>query len=167
MKVISIVGASGSGKTTLIKKLIPELKKKRLNVAVIKHTSGKIQSNKKGKDSEIFFNAGCSAVAVLSEKETAVRLRKYPLKKLLALFGEYDLVITEGFKKEKFPKIEVIKNSSRRLAMGPPVIAVVGDGDTKIGAPFFKNKEITKISDFIIKICRRQIAYSEVLFFDV
>lgn len=52
VKIISIVGESGAGKTTLMKKLVPELEKKGLEIVVMKHTSGRIRFDKKGKDSK-------------------------------------------------------------------------------------------------------------------
>ncbi len=167
MKVISIVGKSGSGKTTLIRKLIPELKKHGLKIAVIKHTNSKIQFDKKGKDSDMIFNSVCDAVAVLSDDEIAIRVKSLTLDKLLKFFfatGEstsggkdYDLVITEGFKKERFPKIEVCNSKTKKTICSKKnnLVAIIGNKKLGYNLPairHFKLTEIKAIAKFVLDI---------------
>ena len=65
-KVLGIVGWSGSGKTTLIIKLIPELNRRGLKVATLKHAHHNFDVDKPGKDSYEHRKAGASEVIVSS-----------------------------------------------------------------------------------------------------
>jgi len=102
--ILSIVGKSNSGKTTLIEKLIPVLVSKGLKVAVVKHAHKGFELDIEGKDSERIFRAGAD-VAIVSDDKLALIQRKGDLKKVLNLLNGYDLILTEGFSKEQYPKI--------------------------------------------------------------
>ena len=65
-KVLGLVGWSGSGKTTLIIKLIPELNRRGLKVATLKHAHHNFDVDKPGKDSYEHRKAGASEVIVSS-----------------------------------------------------------------------------------------------------
>jgi molybdopterin-guanine dinucleotide biosynthesis adapter protein len=65
-KVLGIVGWSGSGKTTLIIQLIPELNRRGLRVATLKHAHHNFDVDKPGKDSYEHRKAGASEVIVSS-----------------------------------------------------------------------------------------------------
>jgi len=105
---------SGTGKTTLLTKLIPLLKKEKLKVGVIKHSHHAFDIDHPGKDSYRIRRAGASPVmlvsrfrrAIISEFESPSEPR---LHQQLAYFDneDLDIILVEGFKKEKFPKIEL------------------------------------------------------------
>uniref|UniRef100_A0A7J2TGM1 Molybdopterin-guanine dinucleotide biosynthesis protein B n=1 Tax=Archaeoglobus fulgidus TaxID=2234 RepID=A0A7J2TGM1_ARCFL len=101
MIVLSIVGSSGSGKTKLIEKLVPELLKLGFKVAVIKHAHKEFDFEEK--DSTRIFRSGAE-VAVVSNEKFAI-IRRGNLKDVLEFFKDYDIVLTEGFSKEGYPKI--------------------------------------------------------------
>jgi molybdopterin-guanine dinucleotide biosynthesis protein B len=101
MIILSIVGKSGSGKTSLIEKLVPELMKNGLRVAVVKHVHRDFDFEEK--DSTRIFKTGAD-VALVSDKKFAI-IRKGELKEVINFFKDYDIVLTEGFSKESYPKI--------------------------------------------------------------
>ncbi len=112
--ILSIIGKSGSGKTTLLKKLIPELVKRGYKVGTIKHTHHHdFEIDKPGKDSWEHQNAGATSVAISSTNKFAFIKKldeELTVKDIVSnCFSDVDLVLAEGFKKEDFPKIEVLR----------------------------------------------------------
>lgn len=110
-KIISIVSTkSGMGKTTLVELLIKEFKKKGYKVGALKHDAHKFDIDKEGKDSYRFTKAGAKDVVIASsEKIGVVKILEEDksLSKVLELFDDVDIIFTEGFKQNPYPKIEV------------------------------------------------------------
>lgn len=109
--IISIVGQSKSGKTTLLEKLITELKSRGYRVATIKHTPNGMTFDEPGKDSWRHIQAGSEAT-ILSSPDRLVMIKplasRATLDEIARLFGDdCDIVLTEGFKQDDAPKIEV------------------------------------------------------------
>lgn len=104
MIILSIVGKSNTGKTTLIEKLVPVLVGSGLRVAVVKHAQSGFELDIEGKDSDRIFKAGAD-VAIVSESKIALIQRGGDLNKIIGFLSDYDLILTEGFSKEKYPKI--------------------------------------------------------------
>ncbi len=152
--IISIVGNSNSGKTTLIEKLIPELKKRGYRVGVIKHAHHGFNIDKKGKDSWRHKVAGADTVLVSSPGRIAM-VKDEPCGSLDCLqpyFTDLDLVITEGYKREDKPKIEVFRNSlhpSPACTNNDHLIAMVTDSEIDIEVPTFGLEAVESIVDFI------------------
>src|SRR5215470_3705400 len=122
MKVIGIAGFSGSGKTTLIEKLVPVLVGAGLRVSLIKHAHHEFDVDLPGKDSYRHRHAGCAEVLVSSSRRWALmhELRgaaEPDFAALAAHIAPCDLLLVEGFKREKLPKLEVY-----RAAVGEPLI---------------------------------------------
>lgn len=121
--VVSIIGKSKSGKTTLIEKLIRELKLRGYRVATIKHVSGEMTFDKPDKDTWRHIQSGSEATAIFSSSKLVLirPVASEPtLGEIIRFFGEeYDIILTEGFKKDNAPKIEV-----HRKEIGPPLEAV-------------------------------------------
>ncbi len=108
--LISFVGTSGCGKTTFIEQVVAELKRRGYRIAVIKHHAHTTPIDGQGKDSWRFAEAGASAVIVSSPVEV-VRFervtRELTLTEIAARIENVDLILTEGFKREVAPKIEI------------------------------------------------------------
>jgi len=156
LPTISVVGKSKSGKTTLIEKLIPELKKRGYRVGTVKHASHDFDMDKKGKDSWRHKAAGADTVIVASsERIVMVKDENFvQLESIEKYFDDVDLVITEGFKKEKRPKIEVCcshKNKTPLCNDDKTFIALVTDRDISVNVPTFGSEEIEALSDLIEK----------------
>ncbi|MFC1864627.1 molybdopterin-guanine dinucleotide biosynthesis protein B [Chloroflexota bacterium] len=118
--IVSIVGNSKSGKTTLIEKMIQELKSRGYRVATIKHAPQGITFDEPGKDSWRHIQAGSEATVVSSQDKIVLTkpvTSDITLDEVAHLFGEdYDIILTEGFKRDNAPKIEV-----HRRETGPPL----------------------------------------------
>jgi molybdopterin-guanine dinucleotide biosynthesis protein B len=156
LPIISVVGTSKTGKTTLIEKLIPELKKRGYRVGTIKHTAHDFDMDKKGKDSWRHKAAGADTVIVAS-RERIVMVKDENmagLERIEKYFDDVDLVITEGFKKENRPKIEIYrypKNNPPLCQNDKTVIALVTDTDLLVDVPVFGLEEIKSLADLIEK----------------
>ena len=122
MRIIGLAGWSGSGKTTLITKLIPLLVARRLRVSTLKHAHHGFDLDQPGKDSFFHRAAGATEVIISSARRWAIlhELREEPEWDLAALvkkISPVDLVLVEGFKRDKFPKLEI-----HRIANGKPLL---------------------------------------------
>lgn len=110
--VVCVVGASGSGKTTLIERLIPALRARGLRVGVVKHTHHRVPFDKPGKDSWRVAEAGAEQVALLTPDGFAFmdyRPEPTPEEVIARSFAGVDLVVVEGCKWSKLPKIEIFR----------------------------------------------------------
>src|ERR1700735_2196661 len=116
-KILGIVGWSGSGKTTLIKRLIPLLAARVLRIATLKHAHHAFDVDIPGKDSYEHRKAGASEVIVSSARRW-VQIHEIGdgeveagLGALLGRMSPCDLILVEGFKRARHPKLEVYRNA--------------------------------------------------------
>ena len=124
MRVIGFAGWSGAGKTTLLCRVIPLLVARGLRVSTIKHAHHQFDVDQPGKDSWEHRRAGATEVLVASTARWALmhELRGAPeptLSSLLPRLSEVDLVLVEGFKRDRHPKIEVFRSSARKEPLHP------------------------------------------------
>src|SRR6201996_5670565 len=117
MRVIGLAGWSGAGKTTLLRRLIPALTARGLEVSTLKHAHHSFDVDQPGKDSWEHRRAGAGEVLVASAVRWALmhELRDEAEPKLAALLARMqavDLVLVEGFKLERHPKIEVYRTAN-------------------------------------------------------
>jgi molybdopterin-guanine dinucleotide biosynthesis protein B len=135
--ILGFAAASGTGKTTLLTKLIPVLKHNGLRIGLIKHSHHDFEIDKPGKDSFRLREAGASPVMLVSGHRrviiTELTSEKEPgLDEQLKLFdqSELDLILVEGFRAEKFPKIELHRSSLDNPLLypnDPDIIAIASD----------------------------------------
>jgi molybdopterin-guanine dinucleotide biosynthesis protein B len=155
---VSIVGKSNSGKTTLLVKIVQRLTKKGYRIGTIKHDAHSFEMDYPGKDSYHHFHSGSNVTLILSPGKLAFIKR---LTKPMSLntiikhfFNDVDLLITEGFKREDKPKIEVVRSEISRTPICAPkgdnLIALVTNIAIKgYSQPQFKLNNIKKITEFI------------------
>ena len=153
-QIICIVGRSQSGKTTLIEKLIPELKQRGYRIGTIKHSHHIFDFDKSGKDSWRHKDAGADTVIIASPGKIAMVKNDHQgtLDSLQHYFDDLDLLITEGYKKENKPKIEVVRSARHTEALlkdDRHLVAVVTDVDLKMKIPVFGLDDIDHLADFI------------------
>ncbi len=121
MRVLGIVGWSGSGKTTLLTRLIPLLRARGLTVSTVKHTHHGFDMDQPGKDTYRHREAGAHEVMVAAGNRWALLHEvvgpEPELPDLLARMQPVDIVLVEGYKTHRFPKLEV-----HRPALGKPPI---------------------------------------------
>jgi molybdopterin-guanine dinucleotide biosynthesis adapter protein len=134
-RVLGIAGWSGSGKTTLIVKLIPLLVARGLRVATLKHAHHKFDVDQPGKDSYEHRKAGAGEVIVSSARRWA-QLHEIgdgaeaTLAELLGRLSPCELVLIEGFKSERHPKLEVYRAANAKEPLHPAderIVAVASD----------------------------------------
>jgi len=152
--IISIVGRSKTGKTTLLEKLLVELNNRGYRVATVKHTPMGSHETGNDKDSERHLKAGSAAV-IIAEPSRLVLIKPVAatpsVDEISRLYGEeYDLIITEGFKQDNAPKLEV-----HRKNVAPPlkdirnVFAIATDETLNTTVQQFNLDNIKGIADFI------------------
>lgn len=159
--VVSIVAKSGTGKTTLVVKLIKRLTEKGYRVGVIKHDAHRFDIDHEGKDSWRMTQAGADTM-VISSPEKLAMVKKYDVENepgpgdiVAAYFPDVDIVLTEGYKKNSFPKIEVHRKerSSTLLCRGEmndsQLMAVASDEKLQLDVPVFDIDDDSGISAFI------------------
>jgi molybdopterin-guanine dinucleotide biosynthesis protein B len=153
-QIICIVGRSQSGKTTLIEKLIPVLMRKGYRIGTIKHSHHVFDFDKTGKDSWRHKDAGAETVIIASPGKIAMVKNDHQgtLESLQNYFDDLDLVITEGYKKARQPKIEVVRAARHRQALlldDPHLAAVVSDVALEVAVPVFTLEDTDALADFI------------------
>jgi molybdopterin-guanine dinucleotide biosynthesis protein B len=152
--IVSIVGRSKSGKTTLIEKLIVELKTRGYHVATAKHTHRDMTTPESDKDSDRHLKAGSEASMII-DPHGLMLIKPLPhnitIDQVAQIIGEdYDLILTEGFKEDDAPKIEV-----HRKANAPPLtgikklFAVVTDEPLDTSVRQFGLDDVQGIADLI------------------
>jgi len=156
--IVSIVGRSGSGKTTLVSRLVPELKDKGYRVCTIKHNSQGFEIDHPGKDTWKHREAGADVVMISSASRLAIMetvKEEVPLDSLVEKAGGVDLVITEGYKRENKPKIEVVRGGYPLLSRENEenVLAYAGEVEGMVSpkVPCFNWDQVPELSELIEK----------------
>jgi molybdopterin-guanine dinucleotide biosynthesis adapter protein len=157
--IISVVGKSDSGKTTLLEKLIRELANRGYKVGSIKHDAHSFEIDHEGKDSWRHKKAGATITLISSPSKIAMVLdsdHDHTLTELRDKFiKDVDIVLTEGFKRESLPKIEVFRSEMRRELLcseDDNLIAIAGDPEAApVGVPIFDLNDPSRLADFIEK----------------
>lgn len=161
MRVIGLAGWSGAGKTTLLTRLIPCLHGRGIAVSTVKHAHHAFDVDRPGKDSWLHREAGARQVLVASARRWALmtELRGEPepdLGFLLSRLSPVDLVIVEGFKRDRHPKIEVHRAANDKPWLHPddPAIRAVA-ADTSPppggGLPFAPLDDTAAVADLVLR----------------
>ena len=122
--VLGFAAFSGTGKTSLLETLLPMLQERNLRVGIIKHSHHDFEIDQVGKDSFRLRKAGAQQMLIASGFRTVVIEEQHPpqeprLETLLLKLdrSKLDLILVEGFRHERFPKIEL-----HRRAQGKPFL---------------------------------------------
>ncbi|HDR7799599.1 molybdopterin-guanine dinucleotide biosynthesis protein B [Bacillus tropicus] len=113
--ILQIVGYQNSGKTTLVEKVVCALAERKMKVATIKHHGHGGFPEVAQKDSERHRKAG----AIVSSVEGAGLLsmsslrEDWSLQEIIRLyeFFEVDTILIEGYKKESYPKVVLLRSA--------------------------------------------------------
>jgi molybdopterin-guanine dinucleotide biosynthesis adapter protein len=158
-KLLGIVGFKNAGKTTLTERLVSELTVRRYRISTVKHAHHAFDIDQEGRDSWRHRQAGASEVAIVSANRWALvhelrGAREPTLHEIVSKLAPCDLVLTEGYKWEKHPKIEV-----RNVTLAHPelagndstVIAIAANGVIETSpVPVFDRENVKAIADFIV-----------------
>ena len=153
--IFSFIGESKSGKTFLLEKVIIELRSRGFRVGVIKHSHSPFEIDKREKDSWKFKEAGAEVVA-FSSKEEFLLFKK--LKNEISLdeiikkyFNNVDIILTEGYRKENFPKILVLSGENKENFSMENIIAIVSNKKIKNKKiPSFSFEQINELINFLL-----------------
>ncbi|MBI5193113.1 MAG: molybdopterin-guanine dinucleotide biosynthesis protein B [Nitrospirae bacterium] len=157
--VLCFVGTSNSGKTTLITKVISMLAQRGYNVSTVKHTHKEFAMDSEGKDSYKHKTAGAKTVVLASPLQFAVMSdtdHELTIEEVAErfIYKDTNILIVEGFKKDKYPKIEVYRkgiSGDLRCINDPSIIALASDDSPNVGIPVFDINDAEVITDFIEK----------------
>ncbi len=158
MRAIGLAGWSGAGKTTLIKRLIPEINRRGLGVSTVKHAHHAFDVDQPGKDSYEHRAAGASEVLVASSSRIALmrELRgalEPSLAELLRMLAPVDLVLIEGFKRDRIAKIEVFREANGKPLLYPQdahIVALASDGAPPPGLPHAPIDDVSAVADLVL-----------------
>lgn len=162
MKVFGLAGYSGSGKTTLMVRLLPLIVDQGLSVSTIKHAHHDFDVDQPGKDSYEHRAAGATEVMVSSAKRWALmhEHRAQPeanLDDLLVQMTPVDLVLVEGFKRDRHPKLEIVRGDEAAPYLcktDPNVVAVASDRPwPDLACPVLALDELYEIAVFVLRHC--------------
>lgn len=165
--VLGIAAWSGTGKTTLLTRLLPMLRAQGLRVGMIKHAHHDFDIDHPGKDSHALRKAGAEQMLVASNRRWALMVEA-PVAGDVSLWdmlsrldrGRLDLILVEGFRHERFPKLEL-----HRAALGKPllfpdddaIIALASDAPVETALPLLDLNDPAAIASFIVEFCRNDI----------
>jgi len=158
-RIYGVTGWKNSGKTTLVERLVTEITGRGLTVSTVKHAHHGFDVDQPGKDSHRHRTAGATQVLVTSRLRWALmtELREAgepPLAGFLARLDPVDLVLVEGYKRDRHPKIEArrVETAQDLIAGADETIeAVAADAPLQgLTVPVFDLDDIPAIADFIL-----------------
>ena len=157
MKIYGVTGWKNSGKTGLMERLITEFTNRGFAVSSIKHAHHTFDVDHAGKDSHRHRIAGAKEVILASRTRVAVmqELRgadEPTLDALLARITPVDLVLVEGYKRDRHPKIECHRAETAQplIARDDPTIrAIASDCAIETDQPVLDLNDTRAIADFI------------------
>ncbi len=156
--IISVVGWSNSGKTTYLERLIPELTRRGYRLCAVKHDVHGFEIDTPGKDSWRLKQAGAAVsvisspgkVAVIADTDHDLTLAEIRDRFIL----DVDLIVSEGFKGDIHPKIEVFRKGTRDALLctaADNLLAVAADCPVETGAPVIDLGNVASMADLIEK----------------
>ena len=159
MKIYGVTGWKNAGKTGLMERLVAEITSRGLSVSTIKHAHHSFDVDHPGKDSHRHRVAGAHEVLLASKNRIALmqELRDHEepeLAHLLTRLSRVDLVLIEGYKRDRHPKIE-----AHRAVTGQPLIApgddtiraVASDVPLTLDRPVFGLDDTIALADFVLR----------------
>ena len=159
MKIYGVTGWKNAGKTGLMERLVAEITSRGLSVSTIKHAHHSFDVDHPGKDSHRHRVAGAHEVLLASKNRVALmqELRDHEepeLAHLLTRLSPVDLVLIEGYKRDRHPKIE-----AHRAVTGQPLIApgddtiraVASDVPLTLDRPVFGLDDSIALADFVLR----------------
>ena len=154
--ILSVVGRSNAGKTTLIAKMIAELVRRGYRVATIKHNRHGFEIDHEGKDSWRHKQAGARITVIASPHQVAVVEdieKDYDISELVDRYlRNVDIVLSEGFKENPHPKIEVNRSEMKQDILSTKednLLAIASDRLLEAGVPSFDINDTVGLVDLI------------------
>ena len=140
--IIGFYGYSQSGKTTLIREILERLKRRGINIGVVKITDQYISSEAKEKDTYKCRASGALITSFSSKLETNFVINQpLPEEKIiknLIQIAKVDLILVEGTNDPDVPKIRI------------------GDRPLRENTLFTFTGSVKKVEDAIIEILKKK-----------
>ena len=157
MKIFGVTGWKNSGKTGLMERLITEFTARGLSVSSIKHAHHSFDIDHPGRDSYRHRDAGARQVLLASRNRWALmhELRdedEPSLGDLIKQLSPVDLVLIEGYKRDRHPKIEAHRKETGQPLIAPEdetIVAVASDASVAIDRPVLDLNDTASIANFI------------------
>ncbi|MFO7759335.1 MAG: molybdopterin-guanine dinucleotide biosynthesis protein B [Roseovarius sp.] len=158
MRLYGVTGWKNAGKTGLMERLVAEIAGRGHSVSTVKHAHHSFDVDHPGKDSHRHRVAGATEVLLSSRRRFALmhEMRgedEMPLEALLHKLAPVDVVLIEGYKRDRHPKIEAFRAETGHalIAPGDPTIrAVAADCVLDLDRPVFDLDDTATIADFIL-----------------
>lgn len=158
MKLYGVVGWKNAGKTGLMERLVTEITGRGFSVSTVKHAHHTFDVDHPGKDSYRHRVAGAQEVLLASRNRIALmqelRAEAEPdLPQLLTRLSPVDLVLIEGYKRDRHPKIEAFRAETGNPLIAtddPTVRAVASDVPLSVDRPVFDLDDTSAIANFIL-----------------
>ena len=158
MRIYGVTGWKNAGKTGLMERLVAEITGRGYTVSTVKHVHHTFDVDQPGKDSHRHRIAGATEVLLASRNRFALmhelREDEEPsLETLLQKLSPVDLVLVEGYKRDRHPKVEAfrVETGNPLIATDDPTIrAVASDTTLTIDRPLFDLDDTKAIADFIL-----------------
>ncbi|MBU0567780.1 molybdopterin-guanine dinucleotide biosynthesis protein B [bacterium] len=157
--IVAIIGKKGNGKTHLIEHLIPVLKSRGYRVGTIKHDVHGLKPedvDRKGKDTYRHQVAGAERVVLAGPNKlflTRELEEELPVDRIgRGFLCGLDIVLAEGFKDSKLPKIEVLRSEVSDEPLSTKengLVALVSDKEIDPGVPVFGLDDYEGLADFL------------------
>ena len=158
MRIFGVTGWKNAGKTGLMERLVTEITSRGHTVSTLKHAHHSFDVDHPGKDSHRHRIAGANQVLLASRTRWALmtELRdapEPPLDTLLAQLAPVDLILVEGYKRDRHPKVEAFRAATGNPLIAredPTIRAIATDTRLDIDRPQFHLDDTTAVADFIL-----------------
>jgi molybdopterin-guanine dinucleotide biosynthesis adapter protein len=139
--MVAVIGKKHSGKTTLTVRLCAELHRRGHRVMTIKHGSHTFNIDPSTTDTYRHYHEGrAERVAMSAPDKFALIVRwgaeEGPESIAARHMSDADIVVCEGFKRSRLPKIEIFRQAAHDAPLYDPTaptagdyVAIVADGD--------------------------------------
>jgi molybdopterin-guanine dinucleotide biosynthesis protein B len=163
LPILGFSAFSGTGKTTLLVKLLAVMRHQGYRVGVVKHAHHSFDIDKPGKDSYELRKAGATQTLIGSRRRWAMVAEVEPeqeprLDELLRHLDQdaLDFILVEGFKSERFPKIELHRPSLGHPLLFPDddsIIAIASDASLPVttSLPILNLNRPDEIAVFVVE----------------
>ena len=158
MKIYGVTGWKNAGKTGLMERLVTEITARGFSVSTVKHAHHSFDVDHPGRDSYRHREAGAREVLLSSRNRVALmqelRDQDEPsLDDLLKRLSPVDLVLIEGYKRDRHPKVEAHRQEPGNPLIAPDdstIRAVASDTPLELDRPVFDLNDTKAIADFIL-----------------
>ncbi|WP_166417555.1 molybdopterin-guanine dinucleotide biosynthesis protein B [Cochlodiniinecator piscidefendens] len=159
MKIFGVTGWKNNGKTGLMERLVSEIIARGFTVSTVKHAHHSFDVDQEGRDSFRHRAAGAQQVMLSSNNRWALmtelrEAEELSLEELLKQLNPVDLVLIEGYKADRHPKIE-----AHRAEIGKDLIARSDDSIVAVASdialegidvPVIDLNDTNALADFVL-----------------